>query len=158
MFGAIYSCYLLPVTENVVSSYFYGGSPFTVVLSFCGILQDCPSGNLTVQQFKDVYLNFFPYGDASHFVEHVFRTFDADHSGTIDFREFICALNVTSYGDVDEKLKWAFSVYDVDGNGSISRQEMREILTVRICYGLTSYIYLYIFVYMFVHINLCMFM
>ena len=38
----------------------------------------------------------------------IYRTFDTDKNGSIDFKEFLLAIDVTSNGCPEEKLNWAF--------------------------------------------------
>ena len=78
---------------------------------YAGFLQDCPNGKLTPGTFIEMYKMFFPSGDAEKFCQNVFRTFDADKSGTIDFKEFLMAIDVTSAGTPREKLLWAFRYF-----------------------------------------------
>lgn len=84
---------------------------------------------LTIKEFKDVYSSVFD-GDATSFVMHLFRTFDTDGDGFVDFKEFIVGLCLSGSEVMDKKLKWAFNMYDIDGNGTISPDEMRHVLKV----------------------------
>lgn len=93
-----------------------------------GFMRDCPDGLLSKTKFLEVYSTFFPTGNPDKFCNHVFRSFDGDNSGKIDFKEFLLAINITSGGDPKSKLNWAFTMYDIDGNGTIEKDEMVEII------------------------------
>jgi Ca2+-binding EF-hand superfamily protein len=119
-----------------------------VVLRYKGFLKDCPSGQLDKTEFGRIYKQFFPFGDPGDFAEYVFNVFDVNKNGTIDFKEFICALSVTSRGKLEEKLQCApierhrdatvsdypalsagaFQLYDIDKDGTITYEEMLQIV------------------------------
>ena len=71
---------------------------------------------------------FSPYGNAKEFCQHLFRTFDKDKNGYIDFVEFMLAINITGKGTAEEKLVWSFKIYDIDGNGMIDVNEMAKVV------------------------------
>merc|ERR1719318_2052567 len=100
----------------------------TICDIYRGFLADCPQGKMVPATFCQIYSKCFPAGNASEFCDHVFRTFDSDKNGVIDFKEFLLAIDVTSSGSPEEKLNWAFSMYDVDGNGWIDLGEMTKIV------------------------------
>ena len=100
---------------------------------------------LTKEEFQKIYKQFFPFGDPTSFADYVFNVFDSDKSGSIDFKEFICALSVTSRGKMEDKLDWAFQLYDIDGDGEISYNEMLKIVEaiykmVRLILSLAVYV------------------
>merc|ERR1711955_180596 len=94
-----------------------------------GFKQDCPDGKLDPTAFMKIYSKCFPSGNAGEFCDHVFRTFDSDKNGVIDFKEFLLSIDVNSSGSPEEKLNWAFSMYDVDGNGYIDINEMTKLVS-----------------------------
>jgi len=98
-------------------------------LWYKGFIEDCTDGKMDIDQFRTVYTDFFPDGDATKFSEHVFRTFDTSGDGRIDFREFMTGLSITSRGTTKERLNWAFSLYDSDSNGMITRDEMLKVIS-----------------------------
>ncbi|XP_042577275.1 recoverin-like isoform X2 [Cyprinus carpio] len=98
---------------------------------YATFLKECPTGRITKEQFEGIYASFFPDADPTAYARHVFRSFDTNADGTLDFKEYIVALHLTSSGKTMRKLEWAFALYDVDGNGTISKNEVQEIVRTR---------------------------
>ncbi|XP_029456120.1 recoverin isoform X2 [Rhinatrema bivittatum] len=92
-------------------------------------LKECPNGRISKEQFENIYARFFPDADPKAYAQHVFRSFDANNDGTLDFKEYMVAFHMTSTSKTDKKLEWAFSLFDVDGNGKISKGEVLQIVT-----------------------------
>ena len=54
---------------------------------FCrGFQQDCPNGQLHKDKVKEMYSMIVMEGNASVLVDQIFRLFDKDGNGTIDFK------------------------------------------------------------------------
>merc|ERR1712183_1177253 len=54
-----------------------------------GFKKDCPGGLLCQDKVLEMYTMILPEGNAKNFVEQIFRVFDKDGDGTIDFKEFM---------------------------------------------------------------------
>jgi len=95
---------------------------------FTNFQKGYPQGVLKREDFQQIYLQFFPFGDPTDFASRVFEMYDANHSGEVDFVEFVRGLSLTARGRLDEKLYWAFKFYDVDGDNLVSHKDMLTIM------------------------------
>ncbi|KAG7467934.1 hypothetical protein MATL_G00137490 [Megalops atlanticus] len=90
-------------------------------------VMECPSGVLFLHEFKK-FFGIDSTGEASDYAENMFRAFDKNGDNTIDFLEYVAALNLVFRGNLEHKLRWSFKVYDKDGNGYVDKNELRSIV------------------------------
>ncbi|KAM8777139.1 guanylyl cyclase-activating protein 2 [Rhynchonycteris naso] len=88
---------------------------------------ECPSGTLFMHEFKR-FFRVTGNEEATQYVEGMFRAFDKNGDNTIDFLEYVAALNLVLRGTLEHKLKWTFKIYDKDRNGYIDRLELLDIV------------------------------
>ncbi|KAK6455547.1 uncharacterized protein RJT20DRAFT_128819 [Scheffersomyces xylosifermentans] len=93
-----------------------------------GFIRDCPSGQLSEEEFSKVFKQFFPFGDPADYCHYLFQVFDVDNSKYIDFKEFIIALSITSRGSEDQKLNWCFRLYDHRKLGKVGYKDMLVVI------------------------------
>ncbi|KAK6474748.1 Kv channel-interacting protein 1 isoform X1 [Huso huso] len=94
-----------------------------------GFKNECPSGVVNEDTFKQIYAQFFPQGDASMYAHYLFNAFDSAHNGSVKFEDFVMALSILLRGSVREKLSWTFNLYDINKDGYINKEEMTDIVT-----------------------------
>ncbi|KAM9832254.1 guanylyl cyclase-activating protein 2-like [Neosynchiropus ocellatus] len=92
---------------------------------------ECPSGNLHLHEFKRIFgINSVSMEEESAYLDNVFRSFDTNQDGKLDFMEYVAAVHLVLRGKLEDKLKWSFKVYDGDGNGCLEKEEVTRILKI----------------------------
>ncbi|KAG1946229.1 guanylyl cyclase-activating protein 1-like [Pimephales promelas] len=87
-------------------------------------MTECPSGQLTFYEFKKFFGLKNLSNSSNEYVETMFKTFDINDDGFIDFMEYVAALSLVLKGGVQQKLRWYFKLFDMDGSGCIDRDEL----------------------------------
>ncbi|CAO2585704.1 Kv channel-interacting protein 2, partial [Lemmus lemmus] len=93
-----------------------------------GFKNECPSGIVNEENFKQIYSQFFPQGDSSTYATFLFNAFDTNHDGSVSFEDFVAGLSVILRGTIDDRLNWAFNLYDLNKDGCITKEEMLDIM------------------------------
>ncbi|XP_071448324.1 Kv channel-interacting protein 4-like isoform X3 [Hetaerina americana] len=100
-----------------------------IQLIYRGFKQECPTGMVDEDSFKNIFSQFFPQGDASQYAHYVFNTIKHNQTGKISFEDFLGILSKVSRGSVQEKLQWVFGLYDQNGDGLITQNEMLDVVS-----------------------------
>jgi Ca2+-binding EF-hand superfamily protein len=91
-------------------------------------LRECPTGRLRRRQFQNILAQEHGKDEIKRFSKFAFQAFDKDHSGFINYTEFIIAIAALSSGDMISNLGLTFKMYDINNDGSISKRELKKII------------------------------
>ncbi|XP_020503290.1 guanylyl cyclase-activating protein 2-like [Labrus bergylta] len=92
-------------------------------------IKECPSGSLYLHEFKKMF-GVQTGTPESDYMDNIFRAFDMNNDNTMDFIEYVAALNLVLRGKLEDKLRWSFKVFDSDDNGYLDRSELRKIVKI----------------------------
>jgi Ca2+-binding EF-hand superfamily protein len=75
-------------------------------------------------------INIFPDLNEDSPVDHLFRSYDRDRSGSISFEEFIIYLSITAptqtEQDPEKIIEVTFALYDENGDGTLTADELKR--------------------------------
>ncbi|CAG9335081.1 unnamed protein product [Blepharisma stoltei] len=86
-------------------------------------------GRVSKEELLEKYKECVGGIDPSKQVDQIMKNVDTDHSGFIDYTEFIQATLRREILFSKKNLETAFRLFDKDGSGSISAKELRDILS-----------------------------
>merc|ERR1711936_427483 len=102
--------------------------------SFDAFINEHPDGKMRPKDFREMMQKALPTKDANKMEKHVFRIYDSNNDGSIDFIEFMVIFYIMGGGNPEEVLGKIFRVFDVNSDGSITLTEMTKL--IKDMYGL----------------------
>ncbi|RAO69366.1 uncharacterized protein BHQ10_005378 [Talaromyces amestolkiae] len=86
------------------------------------------NGEITAEELRDVMRSLGQNPTESE-LQDIVNELDVDHTGTIDFDEFLTMMiHKGKATDEEAELRAAFEVFDRDGSGTISADGMRHVM------------------------------
>ena len=103
-----------------------GISSDEVKIKHANFMSKYPSGKMTRNDLIAESKEFLD-DDNRFLAGSLFRVFDEDRSGSLEFPEFMIASHCTSLNS-SEKLGWIFNVFDADSSGTIDIVEVGRVM------------------------------
>lgn len=91
--------------------------------------QSCSKGDgmISREDFNEGFRAIFDVADPL-VMDRMFRCFDENSDGVINFREFVCGLSIYHRGTLEEKLRLSFQLYDTNGDTFVDKEEAFHML------------------------------
>ena len=105
-----------------------GMSKEEVKKAFDSFIEEHPNGKMKKGDFAKMMAQALPQKDAGKMEKHVFRVYDTNNDGYIDFVEFMVIFYIMSDGSPEEVLEKIFRVFDLNSDGSITNKEMERLV------------------------------
>jgi len=99
-----------------------------VEVQYRTFLKQHPDGRISRKSFHSMMKECYPGADTEKLEKHIFRMYDSNKDGHIDFREFMIVLYIMSNGSPEENLKQIFRVFDINNDGTITLKELQKIV------------------------------
>jgi Ca2+-binding EF-hand superfamily protein len=99
-----------------------------VEAQYQNFLSQHPDGRISKKSFHEMMKECYPGTDTEKLERHIFRMYDTNDDGHIDFREFMIVLYIMSSGSPEENLQQIFRVFDINNDGAISLKELKRIV------------------------------
>merc|ERR1711931_104094 len=103
---------------------------------FDAFVAEHPNGKMKKKDFREMMSKALPKKDAGKMEKHVFRIYDTNNDGYIDFVEFMVVFYIMSDGSPEEVLSKIFRVFDVNSDGTITQKELKRL--IKDMYGLLN--------------------
>merc|ERR1712212_1200812 len=104
--------------------------------SFDAFVAEHPDGKMRPKDFREMMQKALPAKDVGKMEKHVFRIYDTNNDGYIDFPEFMIVFYIMSDGTPEEVLGKIFRVFDVNSDNSITKKELTRL--IKDMYGLLN--------------------
>eukprot|EP00091_Calanus_sinicus_P002345 TRINITY_DN12363_c0_g1_i1.p1 TRINITY_DN12363_c0_g1~~TRINITY_DN12363_c0_g1_i1.p1 ORF type:complete len:208 (-),score=53.86 TRINITY_DN12363_c0_g1_i1:237-860(-) len=91
-------------------------------------LSNHAKGKMSKKSFNSMMKESYPGVDTKKLCRHVFRMYDTNGDGSVDFKKFVLALDVFNNGSAEQNLKQIFRVLDINNDGKIHVMELLEVV------------------------------
>ena len=100
----------------------------TIAAQYQVFLTKHPDCQISKSSFYSILSSCYSVTSVHRVARHIWRMYDTNMDGFIDFREFLMVLHVMKSGSSEDNLRQIFRVFDIDNDGKIDLEEMKVIV------------------------------